>query len=215
MQSIEIEAKTVADAIAEACRQLDTASDALTIEILAEPRGKLLGLFAGKKARIRATRKTAGTGTNAITELARILETIVDKVQPGATVEVVTEGEEPVLNISGDGSGIFIGKRGQTLEAFQYLINKIRLSKFRDAPHITVDSEGYRTRHVESLLSLANRLSEKAKKRQGPVTTNLLNPGDRRVIHMALKKDPELTTWSKGDGTMKKVIIAPKQSPQN
>ncbi len=55
------------------------------------------------------------------------------------------------------------------------------------------------------------RLSEKAKKKGGPVTTNPLNAADRRIIHMALKQDTELTTWSKGDGGMRKVIIAPRQ----
>ena len=58
----------------------------------------------------------------------------------------------------------------------------------------------------------AKRLSDKAKKRQGPVTTNPLTPGDRRIIHMALKQDEELTTWSRGEGILRKVIIAPKQS---
>ena len=64
------------------------------------------------------------------------------------------------------------------------------------------------------LVELANRMSEKAKKRGAPVTTNPLSPGDRRIIHMTLKKDAELTTWSKGTGTLKKVIIAPRQSNQ-
>ena len=64
------------------------------------------------------------------------------------------------------------------------------------------------------MVELANRMSDKAKKRGAPVTTNPLSPGDRRIIHMTLKKDEELTTWSKGSGTLKKVIIAPRQSKQ-
>jgi spoIIIJ-associated protein len=78
-------------------------------------------------------------------------------------------------------------------------------------PHILVDSEGYRTRHIENLVSLALRLSEKAKKKGGTVSTPPLNAADRRTIHMTLKQDADLTTWSKGDGGIRKVIIAPRQ----
>jgi len=126
-------------------------------------------------------------------------------------VKVNTEDEEPVLNIIGDGSGIFIGKKGQTLTALQFVLNKIRLNQLSDLPHVTVDSESYRSRHKNAIISLANRLSEKAKQRNGPVSTNPLNPSDRRIVHMELKKDSGLTTWSKGEGSLKRVIIAPKK----
>jgi spoIIIJ-associated protein len=65
------------------------------------------------------------------------------------------------------------------------------------------------------MIELADRMREKAKKRGAPVATNPLRPGDRRIIHMALKKDADLTTWSKGSGALKKVIIAPRQSAQS
>ncbi len=228
MHSIEVEAKTVEEAIKIACSELDTQEENLHIEILEASPGKLLSLFSSKKAKIRARllkdngKKKAAPAPAAVTfdegtddsvsELKDILENIVKHIIDDASVDVKRDNGDTVLNITGDGSGIFIGKRGQTLEAFQYLINKIRLSRYKHAPHITVDSEAYRSRHVDSLVSLANRLSEKAKKRRGPVTTNPLNAGDRRIIHMTLKKDSELTTWSKGDGSMKKVIIAPKNN---
>lgn len=172
-----------------------------------------MSFFSGKKAKIRAslTDPSLQPDQDAVRTLKEILQTIVKEILSEASVEVRTERGETFLNIVGDGSGIFIGKRGQTLEAFQYLINKIRMNKFRQFPHITVDSESYRSRHIEALVSLAGRLSEKAKERGGPVTTNPLSPADRRIIHMTLKKDAELTTWSKGEGNLKKVIIAPRQ----
>ncbi len=214
MQSIEVEAKSLEEAILIACEKLHTSKDKMHVEVLEEPSGKLMSLFSNKKARIRASMMAVSqqSDSDAIDTLKEILETIVSGIYPKASVKIKKEYDETVLNIIGDGSGIFIGKKGQTLEAFQYLINKIRLSKFKNAPHITVDSESYRSRHIASLVSLAKRLSEKAKKRGGPVTTNPLTPGDRRIIHMTLKKDSELTTWSKGDGNLKKVIIAPRQS---
>ena len=213
MQSIEIKAKTIEEAVSKACEKLNTTEDKLRIEIIENTSGKMLSFFSGKKAKIRAslTDPSLQPDQDAVRTLKEILQTIVKEILSEASVEVRTERGETFLNIVGDGSGIFIGKRGQTLEAFQYLINKIRMNKFRQFPHITVDSESYRSRHIESLVSLAGRLSEKAKKRGGPVTTNPLSPADRRIIHMTLKKDAELTTWSKGEGNLKKVIIAPRQ----
>jgi spoIIIJ-associated protein len=213
MQSIEIEAKTIEEAVSKACEKLNTTEDKLRIEIIENTSSKMMSFFSGKKAKIRAslTDPSLQPDQDAVRTLKEILQTIVKEILSEASVEVRTERGETFLNIVGDGSGIFIGKRGQTLEAFQYLINKIRMNKFRQSPHITVDSESYRSRHIESLVSLAGRLSEKAKKRGGPVTTNPLSPADRRIIHMTLKKDAELTTWSKGEGNLKKVIIAPRQ----
>ena len=100
-----------------------------------------------------------------------------------------------------------------TLTALQFVLNKIRLNKFKDLPHVSVDSESYRSRHKISIVTLAKRLKEKAIKRKGPVSTNPLNSSDRRIVHMELKNDPELTTWSKGEGSLKRVIIAPKKHP--
>ncbi|MEI6125486.1 MAG: RNA-binding cell elongation regulator Jag/EloR [Pseudomonadota bacterium] len=218
MHSIEVEAKSIKEAILIACEKLETTEEKLHIDILEDTPNKILSLFSGKKAKIRASLSPSAplasvpSDGKSIEGLQEILEKIVKEIDEKAYVEVKTDGEESILNIIGDGSGIFIGKRGQTLEAFQYLMNKIKMNKFRDAPHITIDSESYHARHVESLVGLALRLSDKAKKRKGPVTTNPLNAGDRRIVHMALKKDAELSTWSKGEGNLRKVIIAPKQS---
>lgn len=213
MQSIEIEAKSVKEAISIACERLQTTEEQLNIEIL-ENTSKLFSLFSGKKAKIRASRMKSApvADTTVVHELKEILDKIVKEIDKNASVEARIEDDELYLNIVGDGGGIFIGKKGQTLESFQYLMNKIRMNKFKDSPRITVDSEAYRARHVESLISLAKRLSDKAKKRKGPVTTNPLSSGDRRIIHMTLKEDTELTTWSKGEGSLRKVIIAPKQT---
>jgi spoIIIJ-associated protein len=217
MKSIEIEAKTTKEAITLACEQLSATAEQLNIEIIEQGPGMIASLFSSKKAKIRATRISAplsGTNADAVVHVQAVLDKIVHQIQAEATASMEYRNDEILFTIKGDGSGIFIGKHGQTLEAIQYLLNKIRLSRFRDLPHILVDCESYRVRHFDSMVDLANRMSEKAKKRGAPVTTNPLSPGDRRIIHMTLKKDAELTTWSKGAGTLKKVIIAPRQSKQ-
>jgi spoIIIJ-associated protein len=216
MQSIETEAKTVEEAIIIACDQLKTTEENLKIEIIENPSSKLFSIFSSKKAKIKATLLNTNIKLNlngSLEKLKDILENIVKEIDANATVKVNTDEEEPVLNIIGDGGGIFIGKKGMTLTALQFVLNKIRLNKLNDLPHVTVDSESYRSRHKNSLIALSKRLSEKAKKRGAPESTNPLNSSDRRIVHMEMKKDPELTTWSKGEGNLKRVIIAPKKQP--
>jgi spoIIIJ-associated protein len=218
MQPIEIEAKTVEEAITLACKQLQTTEDNLEIEVLEQNPGKIVSIFSGRKAKIRAGLKKIhfntplrGTEDEALNALTILFDRIVRHIDPAARIETAQHHNEVIFNIIGDGSGIFIGKKGQTLEALQYLLNKIRARHPGAMPHILVDSEGYRSRHIENLEGLALRLSEKAKKKGGTVTTPPLNAADRRIIHMTLKQDADLTTWSKGDGILRKVIIAPRQ----
>ena len=227
MDSIEIEAKSVAEAITIACEELKTKHENLTIEVLQEAPNKIFAFMSGRKARIRATLIPAMPAARSVPsavgvrnadaegKLQEVLETIARHIQPGASVEVRNNDDGIVMNIIGDGSGIFIGRQGQTLDALQYLINKIKMRYSADAVPVTVDSEAYRARHDESLANLAVKLGDKAKKRGGPVTTNLLNPAERRIIHLTLQKDADLTTWSKGEGVLKKVIIAPRQEAKS
>jgi spoIIIJ-associated protein len=221
MDPIEIEAKTVDEAISIACEQLKTPQENLTIEVLQDAPSKIFAFMSNRKAKIRAT-LIAETQTRSSNKpevspdiearLKETLETIVKYINASAKVAVQRDESGIVFNIIGDGSGLFIGKQGQTLDALQFILNKIKGRYADDALPVTVDSEAYRSRRTESLVSLARQLGDKAKKRKGPVTTNLLNPAERRIIHLALEKDADLTTWSKGEGVLKKVIIAPKQS---
>jgi spoIIIJ-associated protein len=220
MDPIEIEAKTVDEAISIACEQLKTPQENLTIEVLQDAPSKIFAFMSNRKAKIRATliaetqaRSSGKPEVSADIEarLKETLETIVKYINASATVAVQRDESGIVFNIIGDGSGLFIGKQGQTLDALQFILNKIKGRYADDALPVTVDSEAYRARRTESLVSLARQLGDKAKKRNGPVTTNLLNPAERRIIHLALEKDADLTTWSKGEGVLKKVIIAPKQ----
>jgi len=221
MDPIEIEAKTVDEAISIACEQLKTPQENLTIEVLQDAPSKIFAFMSNRKAKIRATliaetqaRSSSKPEVSADIEarLKETLETIVKYINASATVAVQRDESGIVFNIIGDGSGLFIGKQGQTLDALQFILNKIKGRYADDALPVTVDSEAYRSRRTESLVNLARQLGDKAKKRKGPVTTNLLNPAERRIIHLALEKDADLTTWSKGEGVLKKVIIAPKQS---
>ncbi len=103
-----------------------------------------------------------------------------------------------------------IGKHGKTLDALQYLLNKIYQRRFGEGERVFVDTENYRKRRADALEGLALRLGEKVKAQRRAVVVGIFNPRDRRIIHMALRGDGSLETESKGDGFYKKLVIHPK-----
>ncbi|MBW1901599.1 MAG: Jag N-terminal domain-containing protein [Deltaproteobacteria bacterium] len=114
------------------------------------------------------------------------------------------------LDIEGDKSGLLIGRKGRTLDALQFIVNKIVNKTLEKRTQVVVDSESYRKRRKEFLTQMALQMGAKAKKIKKPVATNLLYPHDRRIVHLALRDDGELSTKSRGDGLFKKVIIIPR-----
>jgi spoIIIJ-associated protein len=141
---------------------------------------------------------------------AKILREILDRMGIEAEVSAFDDGERVILDAHGQESGLVIGKKGATLDALQYLINRIVSKKPGDGPGIVVDAEGYRGRREDSLTDLANRLAEKAIKGGRPVPVEPMNPHDRRLIHVALADHPDVTTESEGEGLFRRVVIFPK-----
>lgn len=151
----------------------------------------------------------ADDGESAAQKAKRILEGLLTRMTIPSPVTVEETDEAIVLNIQGDGSGLLIGKRGQNLDAIQYILNKAVHHTANGHKMITIDTEAYRKRREESLVALAVRLGEKVKKTQKPVTVGHMNAHDRRVIHMAMQNDETLTTKSRGEGEYRKIVILP------
>src|SRR5712692_7779611 len=145
----------------------------------------------------------------AIAVLTRILELMGEKteVRLGPPEQSSIE-----LEIRGDGSGILIGRHGQTLDALEYLVNRIVARKVKDAVPIALDSESYRARRRRQLHRTALSKGEEAKREHTLVTLDPMPPRDRRIIHLALKDDPMIVTRSAGDGFLRSVEIAPVDS---
>ena len=211
MSTIEVEAKTVDEAISQACEQLGKSQDQVDVEVLSGNSNKLFGIIGGNKVRIKATARDLPVD-NAAEKAREVLENILERF--GAETSVLTEedSESITLNIKGDGSGILIGRKGQTLDAFQYVVNKIVHRMPEVTKQVIVDTEGYRQRRKETLIDLAKRLSEQAKTKGRPVSTSPLNPFERRIIHLAIQDDADLTTQSKGDGIYRSVVISLKEA---
>ena len=210
MSTIEVEAKTMEEAINQASEQLGRPQDQLEIEVLSDGSSKMFGIIGAGKVKIKAAVKEPKMGEGA-EKAKEVLENILQRFGAEVSIEAIDDGDCITLNIRGDGSGILIGRKGQTLDAFQYLVNKIVHRSPTAEKQIVVDTEGYRQRRKGALIDLAKRLGEKAKSKDLPVSTSPLNPFERRIIHLALQDDAGLTTKSKGEGIYRSVIISPKK----
>jgi len=115
------------------------------------------------------------------------------------------------IDIEGEDSGTIIGKRGQTLDAIQYLTSLV-VNKGKDEyVRVVIDAEGYRDKREKTLEKLANRLADKAKKSGRSVRLEPMNPYERKVIHTALQERPEVTTKSEGEEPYRRVVIEPSK----
>ncbi len=140
-----------------------------------------------------------------------ILEGILVRMGLDYPVEAIESEDSVTLRISGDGSGLLIGRGGQTLDAIQYIINKAINKTRLDRRIIILDTEEYRGKREEYLLSLASKLAGKVKRSRKPVTISNMSARDRRIIHLALKDDPALVTKSRGEGAYRKIVIIPSK----
>ncbi len=209
MEICEFEGKTVEEAIEKACATLNTKKEYLDIQVISEGSGGILGLVGVKRAKIKVTLKEQ---TEKAINLAKdVLEKFLSYFPVPAKLEVETEEGITRFNIIGDGSGILIGKQGQTLKELEYLFQKMVQKRWGGLlpVRIVLDAEGYRKRRLESLKEIAQRLAAKAKKLGKTVSTAPLSPAERRIVHITLKKDAEIKTRSSGEGESKKVDIIP------
>lgn len=227
METIEIEGKTIDEAIEKACSEFNLPREKLNIEIISDGTTGFLGL-GSKKARIKASRMSIDMGIEAeqieaaaqkmpsdeaeeSSSMAakRLLEGILARMKLDCPVTVKETSDTIILNIKGDGGGLLIGKRGQNLDAIQYIVSKAT-NKFTDNKKmIIIDTESYRKRREESLIALAEKLAEKVKKTKKAVTVGHMNAHDRRIIHLALQNDEQLITKSRGEGEFRKIVIMP------
>jgi spoIIIJ-associated protein len=140
------------------------------------------------------------------------LQKIIDLITEGTNVSIEIERGRVLFNIFGGNSGVLIGKKGQNLEAIQYLIDKIVNKNSDKRIRIQVDVEGYLKTRKENLVKLAGRLAEKAKRTGRPSTIGQISAQDRRTVHLTLKSDKEVRTQSIGDGYYRKLVIFPKKN---
>jgi spoIIIJ-associated protein len=191
------------------------------VEVKVIKKGKhgILGLGAEEAVvRVRPLVKApAGVDKTA----KEILETLL--LRMGIEASVAAQTKPPVegggeasdivaLEVSGDDLGILIGRRGQTLASLQHIVRLIVAHQAKARVPIVIDVEGYKQRRYEALRALAHRMAEQVKARGRPFTLEPMMAYERRIIHLALVDDSDVTTESVGEGETRKVVIMPRES---
>jgi spoIIIJ-associated protein len=139
------------------------------------------------------------------------LTRLVNALTEGAAITVDSRKDRILYKIDGGNSAVIIGKRGQTLEAIQYLVEKIANKPNNTRIRVLVDVKGYLGARKTSLKKLASKMAEKAAKTNKPVTVGQMNAYDRRIVHMSLKDNQDVRTQSMGEGYYRKLVIFPKK----
>ena len=142
-----------------------------------------------------------------------VVQKLADLITDDAKVTSQTQSDRLLLNINGGNPGILIGKKGQTLDAIQFLTDKIINRKSEDRVRVRIDIEGYMETRRNNLEHLALKMADRAKKTGRPTTINQISSQDRRIVHMVLRKDPQIRTQSVGDGYYRRLVIFPKRKP--
>ncbi|MDR0433470.1 MAG: protein jag [Gracilibacteraceae bacterium] len=140
-----------------------------------------------------------------------LLEKILAEMAVEADMEIFYREDNARIMITGEDIGVLIGRRGETMDALQFLLNLAVSRQTGMRSRIFLDIAGYRQRREETLINLARRLAEKVKRTNSRVTLEPMPPRERRIIHLALQGDWKLTTFSEGDEPNRRVVIAPKR----
>lgn len=217
MKELEVSAKTVEEATRVALEQLGVTRDDVEITVIKKGKGGVLGMGA-EDAVIKVALLEDEPQPDAESDIAlvarQVLSEILHNMAINATVEVVKSADAaaPVsLNIEGDDLGVLIGRRGEALASLQYLVRLIVAEKVKQWVPINVDVDWYKKRHYDALRKLALRMADQVARRRRSITMEPMPPDERRIIHISLANNLDVTTQSIGEGDGRRVVIQPKR----
>ncbi|HHT89890.1 MAG: RNA-binding cell elongation regulator Jag/EloR [Bacillota bacterium] len=208
MKSIEVVARTVDEAIAEALHKLQADREEVEVTILDEGNKGFLGILGSKQAKVLVEKKSPLYEL----KLERALEFVKELLaQMEIPAEVVGEAnlESVNLQIQGDGLGVLIGRRGQTLESLQYITSLAVNRQGGDWIRINLDIGDYRAKREETLRSLAQRAAMKVESTGRRVALDAMNAAERRIVHQELQEFGGVITQSEGQEPYRRVVILP------
>jgi spoIIIJ-associated protein len=243
-QQFEFIGKNVDKALEKASSELNMPIEKLRYDVVSYGSSGIFGLVGAKKAKILVKNpKDSSTESDARAQARDLvkdafqiedekdletqdlepaiavgkdaLKRIVDFITNDTTIESESGSQRILYKVGGGNSGLLIGKRGQTLEAIQYLVEKIVNKQTQQRVRVLVDVEGYLKTRKTNLQKLATKMAEKAKRTQKPVTIGQMNAYDRRTVHLHLKSNNGVRTQSVGEGYYRKLIVFPKKRRRN
>ncbi len=229
MEEKEFSGKNVEEAIEKGLKELGLSRDDVEVKILDEGKAGLFGLMGASPAKIKlivkpvkglkaeekgkATREKL-SGVNLISAQKKVKEELNEILKlMGMEAEVTTslEGEKVVADIKSENGAILIGKKGQTLNALQLIVNLIVNRDEKTRTKVIVDTENYRQRRENALMKMAGEVADEVKSKGRSRELEPMNPAERRVIHLALKDDRDVETTSQGEGNFRRVVVSPKK----
>ena len=195
--------RTVEDAISSACETLGIEREKAEYEILELPSKRLLGLLGASEAKVRVS------VSESVEEKAEaVLKDILEKMGIAGVVIESREKENGILfDLTGEGLGVIVGHRGETLDALQYLVSLIANKGEPEYRRITIDTGNYREKREKTLTLLAKRIALSTLKTKKPQTLEPMNPYERRIIHTAVQEVRGATSWSVGEEPNRRVVI--------
>ena len=204
----EFRGKTIDDAITAASVELGVTSDKLKYEVVEKGSSGFLGIFGAKDAVIRINMEKS------IEEKTKdFCDDMFSAMKIETNVDIKLNDQKNVMDIelSGPNMGVLIGKRGQTLDAIQYLISLFVNKESEEYIRVKVDTENYRERRKATLEKLAKKIAGSVKRTRRPISLEPMNPYERRVIHSALQNDKFVITKSEGEEPYRKVVVMLKK----
>ncbi|MFD0621417.1 MULTISPECIES: RNA-binding cell elongation regulator Jag/EloR [Paenibacillus] len=229
MRTVVASGKSIEDAVKNGLTQLNTTEDRVSITVLEQPSKGLFGLIGARAAKVELTlfpEPEAATisavqavepvaveekdDTFPVREAIRFIQEVASTMDLEIEVEHTQDREGHVLNITGSNLGLLIGRRGQTLDALQYLTNIVVNRYSKNHLRVVLDAESFRDRRRKTLEDLADRLAGRVIRTRKEVVLEPMSPQERKMIHAKLQNHPKVKTFSKGEEPNRRVIITLK-----
>lgn len=205
MKKLLASGKTVEDAVRNGLAQLGVGEDRVKITVLEQPSKGLFGLIGAKEARVELELLPDG-----VEEASAFLREVAAAMGLTVTVEREDGADSVLLNIKGADLGLLIGRRGQTLDSLQYLVNIVANRHSDRHLRIVLDAEQFRERRRKTLEALSERMAGKVVRTGKEIVLEPMTSQERKIIHSRLQGHPDVKTYSQGEEPNRRVVIAPK-----
>ncbi|MFH1361758.1 MAG: RNA-binding cell elongation regulator Jag/EloR [bacterium] len=205
MKRIVMKGKNVDDAVEAALKVLGGEREQAKVVVLSKGKAGMLGMIGGEEAEVEVVLKGSKQD-----DAKDTLQDILDKMTFVSMVEASIDGEYIKLDIKGEDMGRIIGKDGATLRSLEILVGSIVSRLHDDRVRVNIDADGYKDKRNNSLERLAKDVADEVQQTGQEKVLPPMTPADRRIVHMYLKDNPEVTSYSKGEGRERRLIVAPK-----
>jgi spoIIIJ-associated protein len=208
MKEIEISARTVEEAIELALKELDADRSDVEIDVVSRGKSGILGI-GSEPAVVRVA--AIESAPDSVMVASEVIESLIDLLDADVVLTLKQLHNEdldgPIFEIEGDDAGLLIGRKGETLNTFQFLVRYIVSHKLDDRVNLMIDVEGYQQRRHQSLENMARRVARRVSDTGRSITLEPMPPNERRIVHLALSDHPGVTTESTGFGDSRQVTV--------